>query len=129
GDRPANGRGRDLPEPGLADSLGRRGPHGTARRVDSSSEAVLQPGIDEEAVCAEGIERHAGVARRPRGVDRAQRAGTQFTPLAGTLPEANSGQLGWGVERSLKHFTSQTRAANQSRTGRRWKKKGCYRSR
>src|SRR5690606_35968501 len=87
GDRPANGRGRDLPEPGLADSLGRRGPHGTARRVDSSSEAVLQPGIDEEAVCAEGIERHAGVARRPRGVDRAQRAGTQFTPLAGTRPE------------------------------------------
>src|SRR5690606_6036723 len=50
-------------------------------------EAVLQPGIDEEAVCAEGIERHAGVARRPRGVDRAQRAGTQFTPLAGTRPQ------------------------------------------
>src|SRR5690606_21182155 len=90
GDRPANGRGRDLPEPGLADSLGRRGPHGTARRVDSSSEAVLQPGIDEGAVCAEGIERHAGVARRPRGVDRAQRAGTQFTPLAGTRPPNTS---------------------------------------
>src|SRR5690606_22627473 len=51
-----------------------------------SSEAVLQPGIDEEAVCAEGIQRHAGVARRPRGVGRAQRAGTQFTPLAGTRP-------------------------------------------
>src|SRR5690606_26590800 len=91
GDRPANGRGRDLPKPGLADSLGRRGPHGTARRVDSSSEAELQPGIDEEAVCAEGIERHAGVARRPRGEDRARRAATQVTPLAGTRPVADAG--------------------------------------
>src|SRR5690606_12316661 len=36
------------------------GPRGTARRVDSSSEAVLQPGIDEQAL-PEGVPAHCGL--------------------------------------------------------------------
>src|SRR5690606_39685745 len=53
--------------------------------MDRCSEALLQPGVHEQALSERGAARHQRVAGRARAVVTDLHAGIQFTPLVGMM--------------------------------------------